>query len=317
MTATDKNAENTENAGNASSAGNATIALLDGTTIPQLGFGTWQLPGEVAYEATLAAIKTGYRHIDTAAIYGNEQEVGQAIAQAIAEGIVAREDLFVTTKLWNSDQEKAQEAMELSLEKLGLERVDLYLLHWPCPGYGKYVQAWESMIQLREAGKTTSIGVCNFYPEALDELIAVGETPVVNQIEVHPGFAQDTLRAENQARGIHTQAWSPLGQGKVLDNADIASIAEAHGKTAAQVIIRWHIQRGDIVLPRSSNAGRIAENFAVADFVLDDAQMAAITALGGVVSRNGAGAAGATDDSAIAGRIGPDPKDFNRGTPVE
>lgn len=284
------------------------ITLNDGKTIPQIGFGTWQLKGESAYISTLNAIKAGYRHIDTAAVYGNEEEVGRAIATAIGEGIVTREDLFITTKLWNSDQEEAHAAMELSLTKLGLDQVDLYLLHWPCPGYGKYVQAWKSMIELRDQGKAASIGVCNCYPEVLDELIAAGATPAVNQVEIHPGFSQDELREENEQRGIATEAWSPLGQGKVLENKTLQQIAEAKGKTVAQVIIRWHVQRGDIVLPRSSNEGRIAQNFAVDDFKLSNDDMATITALDDLAD---------DETSGVAGRVGPNPHEFNVGTPAE
>lgn len=288
---------------------NTTITLNDGKRIPQIGFGTWQLEGETAFIATLQAIKAGYRHIDTAAIYGNEEEeVGRAIAAAIGEGIVEREDLFITTKLWNPDQVQANAAMELSLTKLGLDYVDLYLIHWPCPAFGEYQRAWKDMIELQKAGKAASIGVCNFYPEALDELSTLGVTPAVNQVEVHPGFSQDDLRADNEDRGIVTEAWSPLGQGKVLENKTLKEIAESLGKTVAQVIIRWHIQRGDVVLPRSSNEGRIAQNLDVFDFKLSNDNMATIAALDDLAE---------DETSGVAGRLGPDPHDFNAGTPAE
>lgn len=272
------------------------ISLNDGRKIPQIGLGVWQLDDEQTYTAVRAAIHAGYRQVDTAAIYRNEEAVGRAVADAISAGDVTREELFITTKLWNSDQLRGEEAFAESARKLGMDYVDLYLLHWPLPQNGTFVQAYESMMAIRDAGKTRSIGVCNFYSAVLDTLIdAVGETPAINQIEIHPGFSQEAQRADNSRRGIVTQAWSPLGQGKNLSDPTIVSIAQELGVSAAQVIIRWHIQRGDVVIPRSSHAQRIVENFQVFDFELSQDQMGTITAL-----------------DRQDGRVGPDPLEFHR-----
>ena len=281
------------------------IELRDGYSIPQLGLGVFQLHGETCYNSVRAALEAGYRHIDTAAVYGNEEEVGRAISDAIAAGDVTREELFITTKLWNDSHDRVRDAFHESLTKLGLDYVDLYLLHWPLEKLGQYGGAYRKMLELRAEQKTASVGVCNCYPEVLDDITsATGDTPVVNQIEVHPGFSQEALRADNSRRGIITEAWSPLAAGQNFDAGDIHSelkrIADNHGVTVGQAIIRWHIQRGDIVIPRSSNLGRIAENADVFGFELTDEEVAQIVRL-----------------NRSTGRRGPDPLTFYAGTELE
>ncbi len=254
-----------------------TITLNDQVTIPQLGFGVWQVGNDEVVPAVAKALEVGYRHIDTAAAYQNEAGVGRAIR----ESGVARDDLFVTTKLWNSDHAAAdaRRAIERSLENLGLDHVDLYLIHWPAvKKYGDlYIEAWEAMHQFQAEGLTRSIGVSNFNVEHLDAL--TGTVPTVNQIEMHPTFTQASLRATLSERGIHPEAWSPLGQAKDLQNPVIAEIAKSLGKSPAQVIIRWHLQIGNIVIPKSVTPERIAENFDVFDFDLDPTQIDRINAL--------------------------------------
>ncbi len=253
------------------------IALNDGTTIPQLAFGTWQVPDADVTAAVEHALETGYRHLDTAAIYGNEAGVGRAIAN----GGVPRDELYVTTKLWNDVHRKAdaRRAIETSLEKLGLDHVDLYLIHWPSTvKHGDaYIEAWDALQEFKAEGLATSIGVSNFHAAHLDAIS--GEVPVVNQVEVHPTFAQVPLRALCEERGIKVESWSPLGSGADLGNGELASIAGTVGKSVAQVIIRWHLQHGLIVLPKSVTPARIEENFAVFDFELDADTMARIDAL--------------------------------------
>jgi len=266
-----------------------TISFHDGHSIPQVGLGVWQTPNDGAADAVRAALDAGYRHIDTAAIYENEEGVGNGIVQS---GL-ARSDIFLTTKLWNDRQsyDSALKAFDESLKRLQTDYVDLFLIHWPSPHRGHYVEAWKALVKLKEEGRAKSIGVSNFCLEHLEMIIAeTGETPVINQIELHPDFQQKALRAEHERLNIITESWSPLGQGKLLDQADIAAVAKKHGRTSAQAIIRWHIQNGLVVIPKSVTPSRIIENFQVFDFALDDADMATLAKL----------------DSAGA-RIGPDP----------
>ncbi|MDO5534528.1 MAG: aldo/keto reductase [Propionibacteriaceae bacterium] len=254
-----------------------TVTLSDGATIPQLAFGTWQVPDAEVTPAVLHALQTGYRHIDTAAIYGNEAGVGRAIAQ----GGVRREELYVTTKLWNDVHAKAdvRRGIESSLEKLGLDHVDLYLIHWPSTvKHGDaYIEAWDALQEFKAEGLATSIGVSNFHAHHLDAIS--GEVPVVNQVEVHPTFAQVPLRTLCAERGITVESWSPLGSGADLGNPELAAVASELGRSVAQVIIRWHLQHGLIVLPKSVTPARIEENFSVFDFELDADTMARIDAL--------------------------------------
>ena len=224
--------------------------------------------------------RLGYRHIDTAAIYGNEEGVGRAIA---ASGI-PREDLFITTKLWNSDQgtQSAYDAVDLSLEKLGLEFADLYLIHWPTPQRNLYRESWKALQQIQADGRATSIGVSNFLVEHLENIIADGDVvPAVNQIELHPALQQPEVVSFARDHGIQIEAWGPLGQGKypLFDESSVVAAAAAHQKSPAQVVLRWHLQNGFIVFPKSNSRSRIAENLDVFDFELTDAEVAAITAL--------------------------------------
>ncbi|OZI74514.1 aldo/keto reductase [Bordetella genomosp. 12] len=252
------------------------MPLNDGNAMPQLGFGVWQVPNDEAAAAVTAALQAGYRSIDTAAIYGNEVAVGQAISAAGG----ARDTLFVTTKLWNDRHQHARAALEDSLAKLGLAYVDLYLIHWPIAGSSSFLDAWRTMIALREAGLTRSIGVSNFTRENLTLLMeSTGVIPAVNQIELHPGFAQRELRAFHADHGIATESWSPLGQGGALHDATLSAIAHRLGKTAAQVILRWHLQSGLIVIPKSVTPSRIKANIEVFDFELSSEDMQAIDGL--------------------------------------
>ncbi len=251
------------------------VTLRDGTQMPQLGFGVWQVSDDGAEAAVSEAFKVGYRSIDTAAIYRNETGVGRAIKNS---GL-ARNDMYITTKLWNEDQgyDKAMKAIDASLKKLGLEQVDLYLMHWPSPHRGLYLETWKAMVEIKKQGKAKSIGVSNFMPEHLTRIIdATGEVPVLNQIELHPKFQQKTLREFHQKHGIFTECWSPLGQGTLLDDVQLKEIAAKHGKSTAQVILRWHLQNNFIVIPKSVTPSRIKENFAVSDFTLSTEDMAKI-----------------------------------------
>ena len=254
------------------------VRLNDGEQIPQLGFGVFQVPPDDTAEAVTHALLTGYRHIDTAAAYGNEAGVAQAIRAAGLE----REDVFVTTKCFNDDQgyEQAKHALRASLERLEFTHVDLYLIHWPVPAHDTYVETWKAFIELREEGLTRSIGVSNFQPAHLRRVIdETGVTPTVNQVELHPHLQQQGLRRVHAELGIVTEAWSPLAQGGVLEEPTIVEIAQAHGKTPAQVVIRWHLDIGNVVIPKSVTPERIAENFDVLDFKLTAAELALIEQL--------------------------------------
>jgi 2,5-diketo-D-gluconate reductase A len=254
------------------------VALNSGHEIPQLGFGVYKVePGDTE-RVVSEALEVGYRHIDTASMYGNERGVGAAIA---ASGI-ARDDIFVTTKLLNADHgtRSTVDGFERSLELLGLDHVDLYLIHWPCPERGLYVESWLAMEGLLEAGRARSIGVSNFLPHHLQALLdAATVVPAVNQIELHPYYQQREADAFGRERGIVTEAWSPLGRGTLVAEAGVEAIADANGKTLAQVILRWHLQRGFVVIPKSVRRERMAENLDILDFELTDAEVDIISAL--------------------------------------
>lgn len=252
----------------------------------------WQTPAEDTERAVSAALHAGYRHIDTAAAYGNEDGVGRAVA---ASGL-PREEVYITTKLWNSEQgyEKTLAAFDASMARLGLDYLDLYLIHWPTPAQNLFIDTFKAFAHLRDQGRIRAIGVSNFEPEHLKLLIdATGIVPAVNQIELHPRLPQAELRETHARYGIATEAWSPLGQGSLLEDPIVTAIAERHGKTPAQVLIRWHIQLGNIVIPKSVNPDRIASNFNVFDFELSEADIASVATLD-----NGT-------------RLGPDPRTFN------
>lgn len=258
------------------------IALNNGVAMPQLGFGLWQVPNDEATAAVATALEAGYRSIDTAALYYNEEGTGQALA---ASGI-PRDELFITTKLWNSAAEKwthetVLREFDASLARLGLEYVDLYLIHWPRPMRDDYLTIWRAFETLLADGRARAIGVSNFKPPHLRRLLKeTAVVPAINQIELHPDFGQAETRAFDDEHGITTEAWSPLGQGKgLLDNPVIGRIAAAYGRTAAQVVLRWHLQLGNVVIPKSVTGSRIRENFDVFDFELDAADMATITGL--------------------------------------
>jgi diketogulonate reductase-like aldo/keto reductase len=254
------------------------IPLRDEGEIPQLGFGVWQVAPEDAFAAVAKALATGYRHIDTAAAYENEQQVGDALR---ASGL-ARDEVFVTTKCPNSEHgdDRAKRACRASLERLGLQFADLYLIHWPVPSRDLYAETWRAFIDLRAEGLVRSIGVSNFQPAHLERIIGETDvTPSVNQIELHPWLQQAELRRVHAELGIVTEAWSPLAQGEVLDDPTIVAIAADRGKTPAQVVLRWHLQLGNVVFPKSVTPARIEENFDVFDFELGDDEMARIEQL--------------------------------------
>jgi 2,5-diketo-D-gluconate reductase A len=273
-----------------------TITLNDQTTIPQLGFGVFQVPPEETAATVAQALEAGYRHLDTAQMYQNEQGVGEAIA---ASGI-ARDELYLTTKLNNGFHrpDDARRAFDESLARLGLDRVDLFLIHWPLPTRydGDFVSTWQTLVEFQKDGRTTSIGVSNFQPVHLDRIVAeTGVVPAVNQVEVHPFFGNEDVRAASARHGIAVEAWSPIAKGQVNDDSTIRAVAAGVGRTPAQVALRWHVQRGDIVFPKSMRAERMAENFAIFDFELSEEDMAAITGL----------------DRGEQGRLGPNPDTFD------
>jgi 2,5-diketo-D-gluconate reductase A len=256
------------------------LPLNSGAAIPQLGFGVFKVDPAETERIVTDALEAGYRHIDTAAIYGNEEGVGRAIAKS---GI-PRNDLFVTTKLWNSDQgtRSAFDAIDQSLDKLGLDRVDLYLIHWPAPKRNLYRESWQALQQIQSDGKTSSIGVSNFLVEHLEAILADGgAVPAVNQIELHPALQQRDVVEFSRAHGIQIEAWGPLGQGKypLFEEQSVAEAAAAHDKSPAQVVLRWHLQNGNIVFPKSNSRERIAENLDLFDFELTESEIAAISAL--------------------------------------
>lgn len=256
-----------------------TINLNDGHTIPQLGFGVWQVPDGAVTQAVLTAFEAGYRSIDTAQGYGNEPGVGKAIA---ASGL-PREELFITSKLRTRDQgyDPTLKSFMGSLDRLGLDYLDLFLIHWPVPKHDRYSDTWKAFVQLQRDGRIRSIGVSNFLPEHLNRIIGdTGVTPAINQIELHPQFQQRDVRDIHAHHGIHIESYSPLGSGSgLLGNAVINEIAKKHGRSPAQVILRWHLQQGLIVIPKSAHADRIASNIAVFDFKLDEDDMAKIARL--------------------------------------
>jgi 2,5-diketo-D-gluconate reductase A len=273
------------------------ITLNDGNVIPQLGFGVFQIePGDTV-EAVREALEIGYRHIDTAEMYGNEKEVGEAVR---ASGL-DRGEIFVTSKLNNAyhEPDDARRAFDQTLADLGFDHVDLFLIHWPLPTLydGDYVSTWQALEEFKNDGRSRSVGVSNFQVEHLERLAAETDTvPAVNQIEVHPYFTNETVRAYGQEHGIVTEAWSPIAQGGVLEDPTITEIADKVGKTSAQVVLRWHIQRGDIIFPKSVTPSRMRENFEIFDFELDPSDVEAISAL----------------DQGEEGRTGPNPDTFDK-----
>ncbi|MFT4298725.1 MAG: aldo/keto reductase [Aeromicrobium sp.] len=269
------------------------LRLSESVTIPQLGFGVFKVDPAATQQVVETALEAGYRHIDTAAVYGNEEGVGRALA---ASGLPAGE-VFVTTKLWNADQgyDTTLAAFERSMERLGLDVLDLYLIHWPMPDHGSYVETWRALAQLHADGRVRAVGVSNFGIAELQVLAEAGlPTPAINQIEAHPLLGQAALRDYHRTHGMVTEAWSPLAQGQALDLPEIAAIAEAHGATPAQIVIAWHLALGNVVIPKSVTPERITSNFAAHEIVLTDEEVARIDALD------------------RGHRVGPDPNTFHR-----
>ncbi|WP_226782384.1 aldo/keto reductase [Oceaniglobus trochenteri] len=256
----------------------ANLTLNDGARIPQVGFGVWQLPDARAPEVIGHALNSGYRHIDTAHAYNNEEGVGIAVR----ESGLPRDDIFVTSKLWNMfhGRDATMKAFDGTMQRLGLETLDMYLIHWPVPMEDKYVESWKAMIELRDAGRIKSIGVSNFNQDHLQRLIdETGVVPVVNQIELHPRFQQRAARDYHEKMGIRIESWSPLGQGNIIDDPVLKSIAAKHGKGVGQVILRWHVEQGLVVIPRSKTPKHIDENLQVFDFALDAGDMEQIAGM--------------------------------------
>jgi len=269
-----------------------TIPLNNGVEIPQLGFGVFQIPPDETVKATATALEIGYRHIDTAQMYGNEREVGIAVR----ESGIPRDQVFVTSKLNNNRLERADilQSFDRSLDELGFDYLDLFLIHWPLPGVSDHVARWKVMEEIYASGRVRAIGVSNFQPHHLRNLFGSSEVrPAVNQVEVHPYLTQDEVRAFDADHEIVTEAWAPIAKGRVNDDPVIREVAERVGRTPAQVTLRWHVQRGDVVFPKSVTRSRVEENFGIFDFELDESAMAAISAL----NRNE--------------RTGPDPDEFN------
>ncbi len=268
------------------------VPLNDGNSIPALGFGVFKVPPADTEQAVSTALQAGYRHVDTAAMYGNERETGRAVA---ASG-VPRDELYLVTKLWNSEQgyDSTLAAFDASMNRLNIDYLDLYLVHWPMPKRNTFIDTFRAFAHLRDQGRIRSIGVSNFEPEHLTALVeATGIVPAVNQVELHPRLPQTELREVHARLGIATEAWGPLGQGSLLANPAVTAVADRCGRTPAQVLIRWHIQLGNIVIPKSVNPERIASNFDVFDFELSEHDMASIASL---------------DDGH---RLGPDPRTFD------
>ncbi len=269
------------------------LTLNNGVEMPQLGYGVWQVPDDQAFDAVTTALETGYRSIDTAAVYGNEEGVGKALAATD----VPRGEIFVTTKVWNSDHghDATLRAFDASMDRLGLDYADLYLIHWPVPSRDTFVDTYKALEKLLADGRAKAIGVCNFQPAHLERLLAeTSVVPAVNQIELHPNLAQAELRALHARHGIATEAWSPLGQGKgLLSDPTITRLADKHGRTPAQIVLRWHLQLGNVVIPKSVTPSRIRENLDVFGFELDADDLRAVAAL----------------DSGK--RLGPDPDEFD------
>lgn len=268
------------------------LKMNDGNTIPQLGYGVWKISDEDAEGSVLQALKTGYRHIDTAKIYNNEGGVGRGIAASD----IAREKIFITTKVWNSDQgyDETLKAFDESAKRLGVKTIDMYLIHWPMPVRDQFVETWKALIRLRQENRVRSIGVCNFRIADLERLIKeTGVAPAVNQVELHPQFQQKELRIFHEKNNILTEAWAPLGRGLFFDDPLLRSIAEEHSKTVAQIVLRWHMELGTIAIPKSQSAARMAENFDIFDFKLTASDHDKIASL-----------------DKIDGRMGPNPDEF-------